>query len=144
MHRLAFHLGDFLVHQKLDVFPAFVGTNKAARPTFLDQRGPVACFMIRATCSSRQAEPRRVRSDWRFSAARDPTQRVAALAQVTDFREHTLLAGIGLDVLAVRAETEPEPDIANPFPAGALVPQRVPSAWSTTLRSYLRSRSEYM
>ena len=32
----------------------------------------VACLMIRATCSSRQAEPRRVRSDWRFSAAAIP------------------------------------------------------------------------
>jgi hypothetical protein len=40
--------------------------------------------------------------------------------------EHTLLAGIGFDVLAVRAETEPEPDIPNALPATALVPQRVP------------------
>jgi hypothetical protein len=30
------------------------------------------CLMIRATCSSRQAEPRRVRSDWRFRAAAIP------------------------------------------------------------------------
>ena len=39
---------------------------------FRAQRGPVACLMIRATCSSRQAEPRRVRSDLRFSAAAIP------------------------------------------------------------------------
>jgi hypothetical protein len=75
---------------------------------------------------------------------RDSPQRVAALAQITDFGEHGLLVRIGLDVLAVRAETEPEPDIANPLPTSALVPQRVPGAWSTTLGSYLRSRSEYM
>jgi hypothetical protein len=29
----------------------------------------LACLMIRATCSTRQAEPRRVRSDWRFKEA---------------------------------------------------------------------------
>jgi hypothetical protein len=44
---------------------------------------------------------------------RDPSQRVAALTQVTDFREHTLLARIGLNVLAVRAGTESKPDIRD-------------------------------
>ena len=81
--------------------------------------------MIRATCSSRQGEPRRFRSDWRFSAAAIP-RIVWPLTQVTDFCEHSLLAGIWFDVLAVRAETEAEPDIADPLSAGALVPQRVP------------------
>jgi hypothetical protein len=54
-----------------------------------------------------------VRSDWRFSAAAIPRNVVPALAQMADFPEHTLLAGIGLDVLAVRAETESEPDIPD-------------------------------
>jgi hypothetical protein len=53
------------------VFAGFVGTNKTARPTLLDQRGPVACLMIRATCSSRQAEPRRVRSARHLAASRN-------------------------------------------------------------------------
>jgi hypothetical protein len=39
---------------------------------FQDQRGLIACLMIRATCSSRHAEPQRVRSDWRFTAAAIP------------------------------------------------------------------------
>ena len=46
----------------------------------------------------------------------DPSQRVAALTQVTDFREHALLALVWFDVLAVRAETESEPDIPDPLP----------------------------
>jgi hypothetical protein len=74
---------------------------------------------------------------------RDPPQHVPALAQMADFREH-LLAGIGFGVLPVRAETESEPDIPDALTTGALVPQRVPRAWSTTLRLYLRSRSESM
>ena len=103
-------------------FRVLRGTDKTALPTFLDQRGPVACLMIRATCSSRRAEPQRVCGDWRFKAAAIPQQSVAVLAQVTDFREHALLAGIWFDVLAVRAEPESEPDIADPLPARALVP----------------------
>jgi len=63
-------------------------------------------------------------------SGRDSSQRVAALAQVTNFREHALLARVGLDVLAVRAETEPEPDIPDPLPTAALVPQRVPRPFS--------------
>ena len=72
--------------------------------------------MIRATYSSRHAEPQRVRSDWRFRAAAIPSHRVAALAQMTDLSEHALLARIWLDVLAIRFETESELDIADLLP----------------------------
>jgi len=58
---------------------------------------------------------------------------VAALAQVTDFSEHALLAGVGFDVLAVRAETESEPDIADLLPAGGLVAQGVSRAFPDSL-----------
>jgi hypothetical protein len=47
---------------------------------------------------------------------RNPSHRVAALAQVTDFGEHTLLSGVWFDVLPVRAETESEPDIPEALP----------------------------
>jgi hypothetical protein len=60
---------------------------------------------------------------------------VAALAQVTDFREHALLTRIWF-----RAETESEPDIAHPLPAGALVPQRIPRAFPDGLALPLRDR----
>jgi hypothetical protein len=65
----------------------------------------------------------------------NPPHLVAALAQLTDFREHVLLTRIWFDVLAVRAETESEPDIAHPLPSAALVPQGV------TVRSQIASRS---
>jgi hypothetical protein len=50
---------------------------------------------------------------------------VPALAQVTDFCEHALFAGVWFDVLSVWAETEFEPDIPDALPAGTLVPQGV-------------------
>ena len=59
---------------------------------------------------------------------RDSRHRIPALALVADFREHTLLAGVALDVLAVRAEAESEPDIPDTLTVRALVPQRVPGA----------------
>jgi hypothetical protein len=71
---------------------------------------------------------------------RNPSQRVAAVAQVSDFREHTLLARVGLDVLAVRAETEAEPNIPDPLPAGALVPQRIPRPFPDRFPLPLRDR----
>ena len=46
----------------------------------------------------------------------DPSHGVAVLAQVTNFGEHTLLAGVGFEVLPVRAETESEPDIPEALP----------------------------
>jgi hypothetical protein len=61
---------------------------------------------------------------------------VAALAQVTDFREHALLARIWFDVLADRAETESEPDIPDTLATAAFVPHRIPRPFpdSFTLR----------
>ena len=47
---------------------------------------------------------------------------MAALAQVTDFCEHALFAGVWFDVLPVWAETESEPDIPAALRAGTLVP----------------------
>jgi ADP-ribosylglycohydrolase len=44
------------------------------------------------------------------------------VAQVTDFGDHALLARVGLDVLAVRAETESEPDISDALTAWAWPP----------------------
>jgi hypothetical protein len=75
-----------------------------------------------------------------IQCSRDPSQRVAALAQVTDFSEHALLARVGFDVLAVRAETVSEPDIPDALPAGALVPQRIPRAFPDRLALPLRDR----
>src|SRR5215472_18995418 len=43
---------------------------------------------------------------------RDSSQRMAVLAEVADFRQDSLLAGVWLNVLPVRAEAEPESDIA--------------------------------
>ena len=60
---------------------------------------------------------------------RDPSQRVAALAQMTDFCEHALLAGVGFDVLAVRAETESEPDIPTRSPLVRLCRSAFPRAF---------------
>ena len=45
--------------------------------------------------------------------------------RVTDFCEHALFAGVWFDVLAVRAETESEPDFRDALPIGTLVPQGV-------------------
>jgi hypothetical protein len=49
---------------------------------------------------------------------------VAGLAQVTDFCEHALFAGVWFDVPPVWAETESEP-IPDALRAGTLVPQGV-------------------
>jgi hypothetical protein len=50
---------------------------------------------------------------------------VAGLAQVTDFCEHALFAGVWFDAPPVWAETESEPDIPDALRAGTLVPQGV-------------------
>ena len=86
-----------------------------SQPTFLDQRGPVAFNDSRHVL---QPPGRATSGPQRFAVqcCRDPSYRVAALAQVTDFGEHTLLSGVWFDVLPVRAETESEPDIPEALP----------------------------
>jgi hypothetical protein len=96
--------------------------------------------MIRATCSRRQAEPRRVRSDWRFKAAAIPRIVWPLWCKWRISVSTPCSPGSGSNVLAVGAETEPEPDIPHPLPATALVPQPVPRAFPNRLPLPLRDR----
>ena len=57
---------------QFDSGPRWLKSGNAEPANLLDQRGPIAYLMIRATCSSRQAEPRRVRSAFRLRAAAIP------------------------------------------------------------------------
>jgi hypothetical protein len=100
--------------------------------------------MMRATYSSRQAEPRRVLSARRFSAAAIPPQSVAALAQTTDFRQHRLFAGVRLDVLLIRAQAISEPDVAYPLALAPFVTEGVPGAFADGLPFPLRNGRHYV
>jgi len=68
-------------------------------------------------------------------SGRNSSRRVAALAQPTDLGEHAVLGRVGLNVLAVRVETESEPDIADALPARALMPRRIASPFRDGLAS---------
>jgi hypothetical protein len=53
------------------------------------------------------------------------SQRQAAPAQLVDFREHGLFAGIWLDVFPVGAQAVAELDVPNSLTVSALVAQRI-------------------
>jgi hypothetical protein len=72
--------------------------------------------------------------------SRDPSQRLAALAQVTDFREHTLLAGVWFDLLAVQVESESETAYSLLAPRCCACAQRGPRPFPDVLPLPLRDR----
>src|SRR6185369_6506672 len=81
--------------------------------------------MIRATCSSRQADARRVRRPRAFSSVAIPRS-VQRLARRSRIAVSTACSRVGLQVLAIRSEPEPVSDIADALAIGFLVIHRIP------------------
>jgi hypothetical protein len=94
---------------------------RAASPhltTVRDQRGRFPAY----GCAPRLKSPCRAMGSASACGSERPRSLATCVAQVTDFGDHALLARVGLDVLAVRAETESEPDISDALTAWAWPP----------------------